>query len=113
MDFVLKKTYILIEYAEGDFMSNPNTNLKFKRFMSFIAFLATVLVAVALVLQVVLAAVGVEAQVISAMRLVGEIIAYVLVMLTAFMWVRTKKGVVWIVLYAVCVTAIITLLILR
>lgn len=94
-------------------MSNPNTNLKFKRFMSLVAFLATVLIAVALVLQVVLQAVGVEAQVISAMRLIGEIIAYVLVMLTAFMWVRTKKGVVWIVLYAVCVTAIITLLILR
>lgn len=94
-------------------MSNPNTNLKFKRFMSFVAFLATVLVALALVLQVVLAAVGVEASIVGAMRLVGEIIAYVLVMLVAFSYVKTKKGVVWIVLYAVCVTAIITLLILR
>ena len=36
-------------------MANPNTNLKFKRFLNFIAFAATVLVAVALVLQVVLA----------------------------------------------------------
>lgn len=94
-------------------MSNPNTNLKFKRFMSFIAFLATVLVAVALVLQVVLGAVGVEAQIINAMRLVGEIIAYVIIMCVAFTYVRTKKGIVWPILYAVCVTAIIALLILR
>ncbi len=81
--------------------------------MSFVAFLATVLVAVALVLQVVLSAVGVEATVVNAMRLVGEIIAYCLIMLVAYSYIRTKKGVVWIVLYAVCVTAIIALLILR
>ena len=94
-------------------MANPNTNLKFKRFLNFMAFAATVLVTVALVLQVVLAHVGVEAKVVSALRLVGEIIAYLLVMIAAFSYIKTKKGVVWPIIYAVCVTAIIALLILR
>lgn len=92
-------------------MSNTNANLNFKRFMYFCAFLATCLIAVALVLQLIFK--DKSPEFVNAMRLVGEIIAYLITIIAAFAYVRTKKSPAWAIVYAICATVILVLLILR
>jgi 23S rRNA pseudouridine1911/1915/1917 synthase len=111
IDFI--KCFCYNNSIRSDIMSNVNASLNFKRFINFVAFLATCLIAVALVVQVILGYVGVEASIIGAMRLIGEIIAYLITVIAAFSYIRTKKSPVWSIVYAICATVIVVLLILR
>ena len=89
------------------------SDLKMKRFVQLMSFVAICMVALALILQLIFKAVGVDAGVINAIRIVGECIAYLVVCATAFGYIRSKRNTVWTIIYAVCVTIIVVLIILR
>ena len=89
------------------------SDLKMKRFVQLMSFVAICMVALALVLQLIFKAVGVNPSVINAIRIVGECIAYLVVCITAFGYIRSKRNTVWTIIYAVCVTIIVVLVILR
>lgn len=89
------------------------TELKTRKFVRMMAFAAIVLVAASLLLQLILKAVNVSASIVNAFRIVGECIAYLVVCVTAFGFVRNKRSPVWAITYAICVTIIVVLLILR
>lgn len=90
------------------------TELTFKRFANFMAFLGTVLVATALIVKYILTWVGVEAgSLINIIGSVGELIAYLVLICVAYFYVKTKRKPVWYVVYAICVTAILILAIMN
>ena len=90
------------------------TELTFKRFANFMAFLGTVLVATALIVKYILTWVGIESgTLINIIGSIGELIAYLVLVCVAYFYVKTKRKPVWYVIYAICVTAIIILAIMN
>ena len=85
-------------------MARNNWNKVF----DFIAFIGLCIVAVVLVLQNILKANG---DVVSALRLIGECIAYFVTAVSAFFYVRSKRNVWWYVAYAVALVLIIIFII--
>ena len=86
-------------------MAKNNWNKVF----NFIAFIGLCLVAVVLVLQNILKANG---EVVNALRLVGECIAYLVTAVSAFFYVKSKRNVWWYVAYAVALVLIIIFVII-
>lgn len=86
-------------------MAKNNWNKVF----DFIAFIGLCLVAVVLVLQNILKANG---DIVSALRLIGECIAYFITAVSAFFYVRSKRNVWWYVAYAVAIVLIIVFVII-
>ena len=89
------------------------SDLNFKRFMKLTAYVACIAIAFALVLGKVLSLIGVNAAVVGAIKLVGECLAYIVTMVTAFGFVQNKRKPVWAILYAIAVTVIIVMVILN
>ena len=90
-----------------------NTSLKWV--LNMLSFIALVLVGVCLLLQVIFNAIdaGGLASATNAIRTVGECIAYCVIAVYAFFFIRHKKNPVWAVLYAIALTAILILIIFR
>ena len=82
--------------------------MKGKRIFSAFAFFATVLIAFALMFRAIFQS---NPDVVRALMLTGEIIAFGITMITAFSYVKEKKHIAWKIIYAVAVTAIIALLV--
>lgn len=89
------------------------SELKWKKIVNFFAFVAVVLIAVAMLASLILAQIGVSASVLGSIRLIGEIIAYIITMIAAFHFVRSKRSLPITLTYAISATAILVLLILR
>ncbi|MBO5884644.1 MAG: hypothetical protein J6Q51_02505 [Clostridia bacterium] len=84
-----------------------------KRFMTMVAFIGLFLVALALLLAKLLGVFGVSASAVSAIRTVGECIAYLVTIVYAYNFVRTKRSAWWWVAYCVSVVVVVLLIILR
>ena len=90
-----------------------NTSLKWV--LNMLSFIALVLVGICLLLQVIFNAIDASglASATNAIRTVGECIAYCVIAVYAFFFIRHKKNPVWAVLYAIALTAILILIIFR
>lgn len=94
--------------------NNQNrTRVNFKVFLNALAYIALVVIAFCLLLQLVLKAFDVQSSVVNAFRIVGECIAYCVVGAYGFYFVRGKKNPVWAIVYAIALTAILILVIFR
>ncbi len=82
--------------------------------MNMLAFCGLILIAVALFISQLLAWIGVNGAggVITAIRMVGECIAYIVTMVYAFYFVKNKRNVWWWVTYVAAVVIVVLLLIL-
>ncbi len=65
--------------------------MKGKGIVNFLAYLAIILIAVALVLGVIFSKVGINATVVNAMTLVAQIIAYAITAVFAFAFAKGKN----------------------
>lgn len=83
-----------------------------KKFMTMLAFIGLCFIAGALLLAKLLGVFGVSMTAVSAIRTVGECIAYIVTMVYAFSFVKAKRNVWWWVAYCVSVVVVIVLLIL-
>ncbi|MEG1752117.1 MAG: hypothetical protein RR140_03210 [Clostridia bacterium] len=83
---------------------------KFRKFVSVCAFVAVVSVACALVLQMIISN---NENVSNIIRIIGESIAYAVVCLVAYNFVATMRKPILSIIYAICVTVITVLIILR
>ena len=84
-----------------------------KKFMNMLAFIGLCLVAGSLLLAKLLAVFGVSANAISAIHTVGECMAYIVTMVYAFYFVKSKRNMWWWIAYIVAVVAVLTLVILN
>lgn len=84
-----------------------------KKFMSILAFAGLCMVAFALLLAKLLGVFGVTASVTSAIRTVGECLAYIVTMVYAFNFVKGKRSPWWWVAYWVSVVVVVLLVILN
>lgn len=82
----------------------------FGKVINAIAFVGLTLVAIVLILQKIFAGDG---AFISALRTVGESIAYSITAISAFFYVRTKRNVWWYVAYTVAVVLVVIFVIIR
>lgn len=94
-------------------MSNNNNDLNVKRIVNIFAFIATICIAVALLVQCLFNWFNWDVSIASKIRDVGEWIAVIVTCVSAFFFVRTKRKAAWYVVYAIAVTTIVILLILR
>ena len=82
----------------------------FSKIIDCIAFVGLVLVAVVLILQKIFAGDG---SFITALRTVGESIAYTITAISAFFFVRTKRNVWWYVAYTAALILVVVFVIIR
>lgn len=90
-----------------------NKELTVKRIFSLTAFVGTILIGISLLLQTIFAKLGVSVAAVSVIRNIGEILAFTITAIAALSFVKTKRKPVWYIIYAVCVTLIFALVILR
>ena len=83
---------------------------KFKQFLTLCAYVSVVLIAFCLMFQLIFTG---NSSFVNAIRIAGEVIAYIVTACYAFYFIKGKKSPVWAIIYAIAVTAIIILLIFR
>lgn len=81
----------------------------FGKVVNFIAFIGLSCVAIVLILQSIFA----DNTLLSALRIIGESIAYTITAISAFFFVRSKRNVWWYVAYTVFVVLVIVFMIIR
>ena len=81
----------------------------FGKIINCIAFIGLTIVAIVLVLQKIFS----DGQLINALRIVGESIAYTITAISAFFYVKSKRNVWWYVAYTVAVVLVIVFVIIR
>ena len=84
-------------------------NNNFGKIINCIAFIGLTIVAIVLVLQKIFS----DGQLINALRIVGESIAYTITAISAFFYVKSKRNVWWYVAYTVAVVLVIVFVIIR
>ena len=92
---------------------SSNKDLQVRRLVSLTAFVAIVLIALSLLLQCLFGWFGWAPTVIPYIRAVGEWLSTIIACISAWFYVRTKRKTLWYVVYAIAVTVILILLILR
>ncbi len=80
-----------------------------EKVLQFIAYIGTALIAIALMLVTIFKGNGTVSQ---ACSQVGQAIAYIITMIVAGSWVRSRKHIAWLICYIVFVVAIIVLYVL-
>ncbi len=90
-----------------------NNDLKVRRFVNLMAFVALILTATALIVGKVLQLIDVSAGIVSTIAQIGSLIASIVLVFVAYFYVKTKRKTVWIVVYAIAATAVILLQILN
>ena len=76
--------------------------------INFIAFIGLMMVAIVLVLQKI-----VSGDLLNAMRVIGESIAYLITAISAFFYVRSKRNVWWYVTYTVALVLVVIFMVIR
>lgn len=84
---------------------------KFKKFVNMLAFIGIVAIAVVLLLNLILDAVNAGSEVVRAMDLIAQCIAYLVTAIYAFYFVYSKHSPAYTIVYVVAVILIIVLLI--
>lgn len=84
-------------------------NMSVERALQLIAYIGTALIAIALMLVTIFKGNGTVSQ---ACSQVGQAIAYIITMIVAGSWVRSRKHIAWLICYIVFVVAIIVLYVL-
>lgn len=90
-----------------------NNDLKVRRFVNLMAFVALILTATALIVGKVLQLIDVSAGIVSTIAQIGSLIASIVLVFVAYFYVKTKRKTVWIVVYAIAATAVVLLQILN
>lgn len=78
--------------------------INFKSFLNFIAFVAIVFIGVALIVKGIL---GADNQVGVALELVAQIIAYAMLAIYGFFYARSKRSIVFLIVWIVSVVLIV------
>lgn len=86
--------------------------MKGKGFVNFLAYLAIVLVALALILEYVLGALGVSATVVGAMSTIAQFISYAITSVFGFFYAKSKKSIAFMITYIIAVVLIVVFLFL-
>ncbi len=86
--------------------------MKGKSVVNFLAYIAIAFVAVALILAKVFDWIGGMANVVSAMTLIAQIIAYAITAVFAFYYAKNRKKMGWMIAYVIFVVIIVVFLIL-
>ncbi len=84
-------------------------SLAANKILSFCAYIGIACIAIALLLS---ACFKGNTNVENVFRSIGEVIAYILAMILAFYWVRSRKHIAWLVCYIIFVVTIVVLYIL-
>ena len=87
--------------------------MKGKGIVNFLAYIAIAFVAVALVLARIFSWVGLSSNLIGAMTLIAQIIAYAITAVFAFYYAKSRKSIGWMIAFIIFVIIIIVFLILN
>lgn len=89
-----------------------NNDLKVRRFVNLMAFVALILTATALIVGKVLYVIGVTTSIVPMLAQIGSLIASFVLVFVAYFYVKTKRKTSWIVIYAIAATAVVLIQIL-
>lgn len=80
----------------------------FKSVMNLMAFVAIVLIAVSLILS----KLNIASSVNSACTIIANVIAYIMVAIASFYFVRSRRGIGYLITWIVCVVVIVVMMFL-
>lgn len=80
----------------------------FGKIINFIAFVGLVTIAISLILQTFL-----KGELLNAIKVIGEVIAYTITAVSAFFYVKSKRNVWWYVAYAVAIALVVVFMVIR
>lgn len=80
----------------------------FSKLINSLAFIGLIIIAIVLVLQKFM-----DGQLLTALHIIGEAIAYLVTAITAYFYVQSKRGVWWYVAYFVALALIVVFMVLR
>ena len=103
-----KQEFANIKDIKGE--KNMSNNAKYKHFLSFLAFCSLVMVGLALVISYIFRNNGGISDSIS---LIANIISYVIVISTAYYYVRSKRNIWFLVVWVIAIVLIILFLVLK
>ena len=86
--------------------------MKGKSIVNFLSYIAIAFVAVALVLAKIFDWIGGMANVVNAMTLIAQIIAYAITAVFAFYYAKNRKKMGWMIAYVIFVVIIVVFLVL-
>ncbi len=87
--------------------------MKGKGFVNFLSYIAIAFVAVALVLAKIFDTFQLSSNLINAMTLIAQIIAYAITAVFAFYYAKSRKSIGWMIAYVVFVIIIVVFLVLN
>ena len=80
-------------------------------FLKMLSYLAIVFVGIALLLQAIFNLMGLSAQIVNALNILAQVMAYIVVAVNSFGYARAR-GTWWLVVWAVAVVLIVVFLVL-
>lgn len=86
--------------------------LKFKKFLNALAFVALAISGIALIVALILGKLNTALGFANALRQVAYCLAFVVTAVVAYGYVRTKRSVAWLVVYILCVVFIVVPLVI-
>ena len=85
--------------------------LRLKKFLNGIAFCVLIISGVALVVSLVLGKLEVAQNFANVLRQISYCLAFIVVSVSAYNYVKTKRSTVWLIIYIVCVLFVVVPLI--
>ncbi|MCM1404395.1 MAG: hypothetical protein NC133_02760 [Prevotella sp.] len=82
-----------------------------RSFLNLLSYLAIVFVGIALLLQAIFNMVGLSAQIVNALNILAQVMAYIVVAFYSFGYARAR-GTWWLVVWAIAVVLIVVFLVL-
>ncbi len=86
--------------------------MKGNRVVNFLSYLAIMLIAIALLLEMIFGKLGLSSTLISAMNIIAQCIAYAITAVFAFMYAKSKKNIGFWIALIIAVILIIVMIIL-
>lgn len=88
------------------------TELKMKKFLNAMAFIVLVISGIALVVSLVLGKLNAAQNFANVLKQIAYCLAFVVVAIVAYGYVRTKRSTAWLVIYVVCVIFVVVPLVI-
>ena len=88
------------------------TELKMKKFLNALAFIVLVISGIALIISLILGKLNSAQKFANVLSYISYCLAFVVTSIVAYNYVRTKRSVVWLIIYIICVLFVVVPLVI-
>lgn len=93
-------------------MAENNSTNRWRHFVHFLAYIAVIMIGIALALSFILSKVGVSSSIVGSISKVANALAYLIVCVASFYYARSKRNVWFFVLWLIATVLIVVFMVL-